>query len=127
MNEEAKIELYGKYYKIFKGNGGIPEKITVVGINGDEVLIVRGHYEKQDLEDSPIKMRCNKSAIITRITDKQKAIIEKKENEIVEKEMLVSKIVNEFGVKIPLLLWCEMELEELEEYYDDLKQIEKGE
>lgn len=83
LDKKQTIEMYGKYYKIFKGNGGIPEKITVVGINGDEVSIVRGHYEQQDLESLEksmllIKMTCNKEVILTNITAKQRAIIEKK-------------------------------------------------
>lgn len=34
------------------------------------------------------------------------------------------KIDNEFGIKIPLLSWSGMELEELESYYEELKRKE---
>lgn len=34
---------------------------------------------------------------------------------------LVTKIYDEFGVKIPMIEWIWMEEEELEQYYDELK------
>lgn len=29
--------MYGHYYKMFKGTGSVPTKVTVVGIEGDTV------------------------------------------------------------------------------------------
>lgn len=29
-----KLEMYGHYYRMFKGTGGVPTKVTVVGILG---------------------------------------------------------------------------------------------
>lgn len=73
---------YGNYYKVFKGNGGIPEKITVVEIDGDTVTFINGHCSKEQLKYSslPIKMKCKTEAILTHITDKQKKILEDREN-----------------------------------------------
>ena len=34
---------------------------------------------------------------------------------------LAMKIMNEFGIKIPMLQWVEMDIEEMEQYYDSLK------
>lgn len=38
------LRMYGHYYKMVKGYGGIPRKVTVVGIDGDMVTIIYGHY-----------------------------------------------------------------------------------
>lgn len=46
-----KLEMYGHYYRMFKGTGGVPTKVTVVGIEGDTVTLVRGHYTKEDFEE----------------------------------------------------------------------------
>ncbi|MDY2589590.1 MAG: hypothetical protein SOW32_05310 [Agathobacter sp.] len=79
------IKVYGNYYKLFKGNGGIPEKITVTAIDGDIVTFVRGHYNKGDLENmSLLENKCNIDKIITTITPKQKSIIDKEDKEIQE-------------------------------------------
>ena len=43
--------MYGHYYKIFKGTGSVPTKVTVVGIEGDTVTFVRGHITKGDFEE----------------------------------------------------------------------------
>lgn len=49
------LVLYGNYYKMFNGNGGIPEKITVVEIKGDSVTFIRGHYTEADLQKEEIQ------------------------------------------------------------------------
>lgn len=74
------LRMYGHYYKMVKGYGGIPRKATVVGIDGDMVTIIYGHYTREDLKywDGLIKMRCNKQKIITRVTEKQKNRLIKK-------------------------------------------------
>ena len=109
------------YYKIFKGNGGIPSEITIVGINGENVIFVRGHHTEEDAKSCVFKMTCSKKHIITKISDKQRKRIETEEKAIQKKEELVNKILTEFGVEIPFLSWSMMELEELEEYYEELK------
>ena len=58
-----KLEMYGHYYRMFKGTGGVPTKVTVVGIEGDTVTLVRGHYTKEDFEE------------VKRLTDKLKKYI----------------------------------------------------
>ena len=45
------IKMFGHYYRMFKGTGGIPTKVTVVGIEGDIVTLVRGHLTKEDFEE----------------------------------------------------------------------------
>ena len=35
-----KLEMYGHYYRMFKGTGGVPTKVTVVGIEGDTVTLI---------------------------------------------------------------------------------------
>ena len=73
------LRLYGHYYKMVKGYGGIPREVTVIGIDGDMVTIIYGHYTREDLKywDGLIKMRCNKQKIITRVTEKQRKQIDK--------------------------------------------------
>ena len=44
-----KLEMYGHYYRMFKGTGGVPTKVTVVGIEGDTVTLVRGHYTNSSM------------------------------------------------------------------------------
>lgn len=40
------IELYGNYYKLFKGHGTTPQKITVVAIDGYDVTYIMGIIAK---------------------------------------------------------------------------------
>lgn len=77
------VKLYGKYYKLFNGNGGIPGKITIVAINNNTVTFVRGHHSKEELEYmSPLlENKCNVEKIITTITPKQKSVIDKEDRE----------------------------------------------
>ena len=73
------LEVYGHYYKLFKGDGGIPREVTVIALDGDMVTVINGHHKKEELGDCTTfaKMRCNKNAIITNITEKQKKQINK--------------------------------------------------
>lgn len=89
-----KLEMYGHYYRMFKETGGIPTKVTVVGIEGDTVTLVRGHYTKEDFEERSedldeairlfclTKMKCNKDKILTSLTPKQQRLVEKEDKEI---------------------------------------------
>lgn len=89
-----KLEMYGHYYRMFKGTGGVPTKVTVVGIEGDSVTLVRGHYTKEDFEERSedldeairlfclTKMKCNKDKILTSLTPKQQRLVEKEDKEI---------------------------------------------
>lgn len=82
-----KLEMYGHYYRMFKGTGGVPTKVTVVGIEGDTVTLVRGHYTKEDFEERSedldeairlfclTKMKCNKDKILTSLTPKQQRLV----------------------------------------------------
>jgi len=86
--------MYGHYYKMFKGTGSVPTKVTVVGIEGDTVTLVRGHITKGDFEERSedldeaiklfclTKMKCNKEKILTSLTPKQKSLLEKEDAEI---------------------------------------------
>lgn len=86
--------MYGHYYRMFKGTGGIPTKVTVVGIEGDTVTLVRGHYTKEDFEERSedldeairlfclTKMKCNKDKILISLTPKQQRLVEKEDKEI---------------------------------------------
>lgn len=88
------IKMYGHYYKMFKGTGSVPTKVTVVGIEGDTVTFVRGHITKGDFEERSedldeaiklfclTKMKCNKEKILTSLTPKQKRLLEKEDAEI---------------------------------------------
>lgn len=88
------IKMYGHYYKIFKGTGSVPTKVTVVGIEGDTVTFVRGHITKGDFEERSedldeaiklfclTKMKCNKEKVLTSLTPKQQRLLEKEDAEI---------------------------------------------
>ena len=77
------LELYGNYYKLFKGHGTTPQKITVVAIDGEKVTFIMGHHSKKELLDRGdtvdeairnmclVKNKCNASKIITQATKKQ--------------------------------------------------------
>ena len=89
-----KLEMYGHYYRMFKGTGGVPTKVTVVGIEGDTVTLVRGHYTKEDFEERSedlneairlfclTKMKCKKDKILISLTPKQQRLVEKEDKEI---------------------------------------------
>lgn len=88
------IKMFGHYYRMFKGTGGIPTKVTVVGIEGDIVTLVRGHLTKEDFEERSedldeaiklfclTKMKCNKNKMLTSLTPKQQRLIEKEDRKI---------------------------------------------
>lgn len=94
------LELYGNYYKMFKGNGGIPEKVTVVAIEGDIVTFVRGHYSKEEIAESMclIKNKCNSDKILTKITPKQKQLIDEEDNKIQKAIDKADKALEEFKI-----------------------------
>ena len=86
-----KLEVYGNYYKMFKGNSGIPRRITVVDIDGD---IVIGHHSKEEFAergntvDEAIhnmcltKSKCHSNKILTKISPKQKERIDEEDKTI---------------------------------------------
>ena len=88
------LKVYGHYYKMFKGNGGIPEKITVIEIKDDTVTFIRGHYTKTDFAergntvDEAIsnmylhKNKCNEKDILRTITPGQKRILDEEDRKI---------------------------------------------
>ena len=49
------LVLYGNYYKMFNGNSGIPEKITVVEIKGDSVTLSEDIILKRILQKEEIQ------------------------------------------------------------------------
>lgn len=92
------LEIYGNYYKIFKGNSGIPEKVTVISIEGDDVTFVRGHYSKEEFAESMclIKNKCKSDKILTKITPKQKQFIDDEDKKIQKAIDKADKLLEEF-------------------------------
>ena len=102
------LVLYGNYYKVFKGNGGIPEKITVIAMNGDNITFVKGHYnrdifaERGNTLDEAIKNMClvknvcKADKILTTITKKQEQSIEAEERKIQTMNNKADKALEEF-------------------------------
>lgn len=102
------LVLYGNYYKVFKGNGGIPEKITVIAMNGDNITFVKGHYnrdifvERGNTIDDAIKNMClvknvcKADKILTTITKKQEQSIEAEERKIQTMNNKADKALEEF-------------------------------
>lgn len=121
-NPENEIKMYGHYYKLFTGRCGIPSEITVIGINGADITFVNGHLAEEECKSALIKKTCHKRAIITKLNTRQKKGIELEKMEIRKREELVNKIWEEFGIRIPLLTWGSVKLDELEEYYEELKE-----
>ena len=88
------IELYGNYYKLFKGHGTTPQKITVVAIDGYDVTYIMGHHSKDELLSRGdtvdeairnmclVKSKCNVSKILTQATKKQIEALSKDEKRI---------------------------------------------
>lgn len=88
------IELYGNYYKLFKGHGTTPQKITVVEIDGENVTFIMGHHSKKELLDRGdtvdeairnmclVKNKCNVSKILLKATKKQIEALHKDEKRI---------------------------------------------
>lgn len=93
------IELYGNYYKLFKGHGTTPQKITVVSIDGCDVTYIMGHYSKDELLSRGdtvdeaiknmclVKNKCNVNKILLKATKKQIETLSKDEKRI--KRMIV--------------------------------------
>ncbi|GAA6266937.1 MAG: hypothetical protein ACLT4A_15440 [Anaerobutyricum soehngenii] len=102
------LVLYGNYYKMFNGNGGIPEKITVVEIKGDSVTFIRGHYTEADFAergntvDEAIynmclqKSKCNEKDILRTITPGQKQLLDKEDRKIKSLIESADKALEEF-------------------------------
>ena len=98
------IELYGNYYKLFKGHGTTPQKITVVEIDGENVTFIRGHHSKDELLSRGdtvdeairnmclVKNKCNVSKILTQVTKKQIEALRKDEKRI---KKLISRMDKE--------------------------------
>lgn len=88
------IELYGNYYKLFKGRGTTPQKITAVAIDGYDVTYIMGHHSKDELLSRGdtmdeairnmclVKNKCNVSKILTQATKKQIEALSKDEKRI---------------------------------------------
>lgn len=88
------IELYGNYYKLFKGHGTTPQKITVVSIDGCDVTYIMGHHNKNELLSRGdtvdeaiknmclVKNKCNVSKILLKATKKQIEALSKDEKRI---------------------------------------------
>ena len=88
------IELYGNYYKLFKGHGTTPQKITVVEIDGENVTFIMGHHSEDELLSRGdtvdeairnmclVKNKCNISKIIIKATKKQNEALRKNEQRI---------------------------------------------
>lgn len=88
------IELYGNYYKLFKGHGTTPQKITVVEIDSENVTFIMGHHSKDELLSRGdtvdeairnmclVKNKCNVSKIIIKATKKQNEALRKNEQRI---------------------------------------------
>lgn len=93
------LELYGNYYKLFKGYGTTPQKITVVAIDGCDVTYIMGHHSRDELLSRVdtvdeaiknmclVKNKCNVSKILLKATKKQIEVLRKDENRI--KRMIV--------------------------------------
>lgn len=93
------LELYGNYYKLFKGHGTTPQKITVVDICGDDVTYIMGHHSQDELLSRGdtvdeairnmclVKNKCNANKILTQATKKQIEALSKDEKRI--KKMIV--------------------------------------
>lgn len=93
------LEQYGNYYKLFKGHGTTPQKITVVAIDGYDVTYIMGHHSKDELLSRGdtmdeairnmclVKNKCNANKILTQATKKQIEALSKDEKRI--KKMIV--------------------------------------
>lgn len=88
------LEQYGNYYKLFKGHGTTPQKITVVEIDGENVAFIMGHHSKKELLSRGdtvaeairnmclVKNKCNVSKILLKATKKQIEALSKDEKRI---------------------------------------------
>lgn len=88
------LRVYGHYYKLFKGEGGIPREVTVIEIKDDTVTFIRGHYTKADFAergntvDEAIasmclcKNKCSEKTILRTITPGQKRILDEENRKI---------------------------------------------
>lgn len=99
------LEIFGHYYRYFKGDWGVPTRITVIDIDGDTATIVRSHITREELAERAdtidealrcmclTKMQCNVNKIITKLSDKQrkKLHIEDKEAEKIGRQFEACK------------------------------------
>lgn len=88
------LEQYGNYYKLFKGHGTTPQKITGVAIDGYDVTYIMGHHSKDELLSRGdtmdeairnmclVKNKCNANKILTQATKKQIEALRKDEKRI---------------------------------------------
>lgn len=81
------LEQYGNYYKLFKGHGTTPQKITVVdfimGHHSKDELLIRGDTVDEAIRNMClVKNKCNINKIIIKATKKQSEDLRKNEQRI---------------------------------------------
>lgn len=52
------LRVYGHYYKLFKGEGGIPREVTVIAIDGDMVTLSTDIIQKKNWMDVQCQLKC---------------------------------------------------------------------
>lgn len=109
-----------KFFDVTKGWGFITGEdnkdyfVHYSAIQGDSDEIMKTLMDGEKVEFEVIDGRKGKQASNVVITEKWHD----------PRADIALKIDNEFGIKIPLLSWSGMELEELESYYEELKRKE---
>lgn len=105
-----------KWFNVVRGFG------FIIGDDGNEYFFhysnIKGKgfkkvHDNEDVEFEPSK---NEKGFIALNVQKHEWKVEDD-----PRCQLAMKIMNEFGIKIPMLQWVEMDIEELEQYYDSLK------
>lgn len=91
----------------------------ITNLKGEDVFVHRS-----DLNMEFLKMLFEDEEVTFDVVETKKgkkAVNVEVKNVEDPREKVVVKIMNDFGIEIPLLSWSGMELEELEEYYEELK------
>lgn len=96
------IKVYQKCYKMRKGFGNVPQKVTITKVDGDNVTFVWGHRDEKDFEYTVGLMggTCKVEKILIDIREEQKQIL-KKEDEILKRRIAkAQKSLDEFRAGI---------------------------
>lgn len=100
------IKVYGNYYRMRKRFGNTPQEITVLEIDGEDVVFCWGHYSQEFLEekqydgsmkkDEMLKNRMKKDKIIIKISEKQRQRLDEQNRKLEELILEGERMKEEF-------------------------------
>lgn len=81
------LKIYGNYYRLRKGFGNVPQDITILDIQDNDVVFCWGHFTEEQLNDKThdyciVKNKMRKDKVIKEISEQHKKIKEKEKRKL---------------------------------------------